>query len=70
MQVLYKSFAQRTCEVPKLEVLVQIPEGVLAFIPNPLPPEITIDHETADLLAEAARAMGELKGIGQKLPNP
>ena len=50
--------------------LVKILEGVLAFVPNPLPPQISIEHETADTLAESARAIGELKGIGSKLPNP
>ena len=42
----------------------------LAFVPNPLPPALTMDVPTANRLAEANRALGELNGIGQMLPNP
>jgi Fic family protein len=50
--------------------LVLIAEGVHAFLPDPLPPSIMLDAKTTLLLAEAARAVGELKGAGQLLPNP
>jgi len=50
--------------------LVKIPEGVHAFVPNPLPPTIQIDAATADILSKASQAIGELKGTGAKLPNP
>lgn len=41
-----------------------------AFVPNPLPPEIPIDWELAKALDEAGRALSELAGVGQRLPNP
>ena len=41
-----------------------------AFVPNTLPPNITIDWELAGLNARAERAMGELAGLGRMLPNP
>lgn len=41
-----------------------------AFIPNPLPPQISIDWELARLNARAERALGELSGLGRMLPNP
>lgn len=41
-----------------------------AFVPNPLPPALSLDLPTANRLAEANRALGELNGIGQMLPNP
>lgn len=50
--------------------LVTIPEGCSAFVPNTLPPKLEIDWQTAQLLADAARALGELAGVGKKLPNP
>jgi Fic family protein len=42
----------------------------LAFVPDPLPPELVFSSETAMRLGEAALALGELKGVGQMLPNP
>jgi Fic family protein len=50
--------------------LVRIPEGGLAFVPDPLPPKLVPDTPTANLLAEARGAVGELAGIGRQLPNP
>jgi Fic family protein len=41
-----------------------------AFVPNSLPPDITIDWELANLNARAERVMGELAGLGRMLPNP
>jgi Fic family protein len=41
-----------------------------AFIPNPLPPRLELGMGTVNLLAEATLALGELKGVGQMLPNP
>src|SRR2546426_7187170 len=45
-------------------------EGYWAFIPAPLPSAIDLDLKTTNLLAEAERGMGELVGIGKRLPNP
>ena len=42
----------------------------LAFVPNPLPPTLTLDISTINRLSAADRALGELNGIGQMLPNP
>jgi Fic family protein len=49
--------------------LKPIPEGTIAFIPNPLPPKFELDLDTIRLLSEATFALGELKGIGDMLPN-
>jgi Fic family protein len=50
--------------------LVTAPEGHLAYVPNPLPPAIDLDLAIVNRLADAERALGELKGVGQRLPNP
>lgn len=51
--------------------LVVAPEGHLAFVPEPLPPELALPAEMINLLANAERAIGELNGIGRRgLPNP
>ncbi len=50
--------------------LVVAPEGHWAYVPNPLPPEYEFNRRTISLLADAERALGELKGIGRSLPNP
>lgn len=49
--------------------LVRIPEGTWAFVPDPLPPKLEIDLETARELSDAERAIGELAGVGKRLPN-
>ena len=41
-----------------------------AFIPNPLPPTIRFSNEMVSRLADASLALGELKGVGQMLPDP
>jgi Fic family protein len=46
------------------------PKGYLAFFPAPLPPAMAMDWPLAALLSEADRAMAELSGAGQLLPNP
>ena len=45
-------------------------DDYLAFVPNPLPPTLTLDISTINRLSAAERALGELNGIGQMLPNP
>ena len=42
----------------------------LSFVPNPLPPPLTLDLPAINNLSAADRALGELNGIGQMLPNP
>jgi len=41
-----------------------------AFVPHELPPGLDWDSELALVLAEAERSLGELKGLGQTMPNP
>ncbi len=41
-----------------------------SFVPYPLPPDIRFDTATVKRLSEADQALGELKGIGRRLPNP
>jgi Fic family protein len=50
--------------------LITAPEGHLAYVPNGLPPPLELGFGTINLLAEAERAIGELKGVGRQLPNP
>lgn len=51
--------------------LVTAPEGHLAYVPNPLPPNLELPRATVNLLVEAERTLGELRGIGRRgLPNP
>jgi Fic family protein len=46
------------------------PQGYFAFYPPPLPPKLDLDWALVALLSEADRAMAELSGAGQLLPNP
>lgn len=53
--------------------LAEINRGDLqaaAFVPNPLPPEITWSPPLIRALSDAERALGELAGLGRNLPNP
>jgi Fic family protein len=54
----------------KSGALIQSPLGFLAFVPNPLPPEIIFDMELAMALSKADAALSELSGLGGQLPNP
>ncbi|MEX0925806.1 MAG: Fic family protein [Dehalococcoidia bacterium] len=45
-------------------------DGALAFVPDPLPPQIDLDAELQRLLEQAALSLGELRGLGHSLPNP
>lgn len=50
--------------------LVATPQGVLAFVPAPLPPAIAFDTELVRLLSMADARLSELSGMGRQLPNP
>src|SRR5579871_3629 len=50
--------------------LVLIPERVHAFVPEALPQTVSFQPETIKLLSQADRAMGQLEGVAQMLPNP
>jgi len=45
-------------------------EGYTAFVPNPLPPELTWTPKLVRALSDADRAVGRLAGEGGRLPNP
>jgi Fic family protein len=50
--------------------LVPTIQGCMAFVPAPLPPPDLQLEGLAPLLTRAARALGELSGIGRTLQNP
>ena len=50
--------------------LIRLPNGVWAFVPPPLPPRIDTGSELAVLNGRAERALGNLGGIGFRLPDP
>src|SRR5271166_1103559 len=50
--------------------LMSIPEGGQSFVPNPLPDHYILAPETIRLLGQADRAVGQLDGIAESLPNP
>ncbi|MEA2563534.1 MAG: hypothetical protein QOH06_5038 [Acidobacteriota bacterium] len=49
---------------------VRTPEGYLAFVPAPLPPELTWTPGLVRALSDADRSLGRLAGEGARLPNP
>lgn len=44
--------------------------GHWTFSPNPLPPSLSLDLSLARRLSEADQALGQLAGVGRRLPNP
>ena len=50
--------------------LVPIDNGNVAFVPSPLPDELSFDAETLRTLEAASRAVGILDGVGETIPNP
>lgn len=50
--------------------VTKTPQGYYAFVPNPLPPPIRFEYRVVSLLSEAERALGNLVGVGNMLPNP
>ena len=45
-------------------------DGQQAFVPNPLPRELAMSSRLISLLDRASRAVGELAGVGETIPNP
>ncbi len=43
---------------------------VQAFVPDPLPPRLAWNDELVFVLADANHRLGELAGVGRRLPNP
>lgn len=50
--------------------LVSVDGDGPAFVPHPLAPELSWGGPLVRLLGEAERALGELNGVGRRLPNP
>jgi len=50
--------------------LVRAVDGYWAFVPNPLPPQLTWDSPLASLASRADLALGTLSGLGETLLNP
>ena len=53
--------------------LVKVGQGKAAywaFVPNPLPPKLTLDLPLLQTLSAADRALGELAGLGRTISNP
>ena len=50
--------------------LVPTIEGQRAFVPDPLPSELSMSPGLVSLLDKASRAIGELSGVGETIPNP
>ncbi len=50
--------------------VIRASQGYFAFVPSPLPPELSWRSSIITQLSRADRALGELSGIGRALPNP
>lgn len=53
--------------------VIRVGEGEAAywaFVPHPLPPKLRADWRLTNALSEADRALAELAGLGQTMPNP
>lgn len=50
--------------------LVKGPRDYWSFVPHPLPPELALSWELVAQLSEADRALSQLRGVAQTLPNP
>lgn len=55
---------------PSAGRVVQAPGGFAAFVPAPLPPELTYEGTLVLALSRADAALSELSGLGRQLPNP
>ena len=54
----------------KAGCLIKGPQGYWAFVPDPLPPPLSINWDLASHLSRADRALSELSGLAKNLPNP
>lgn len=50
--------------------LVSSAQGVLAYVPPPLPPDLSFDAELVRALSAADARLSELSGMARQLPNP
>lgn len=54
----------------KAGIYLRFSTGYMAFVPNPLPPEIHWSRKLLNALSDADRTLGQLVGEGAALPNP
>jgi Fic family protein len=59
-----QSTAGRTIKVPESD------SAYWAFVPNPLPPSVSMDSELVAGISSADRALGRLGGVGEMFANP
>ncbi|MBI5509572.1 MAG: Fic family protein [Deltaproteobacteria bacterium] len=50
--------------------LIRAPQGFVAFVPDPLPPDLAASWELTTALSAADRALSELGGAARNIPNP
>ncbi len=50
--------------------LINTAQGYGAFIPDPLPPILSVSWDLTRQISEADRALSELAGVARTLPNP
>ncbi|MGH8122662.1 MAG: Fic family protein [Rudaea sp.] len=55
---------------PAAGKVLRTPQGYVAFVPAPLPPQIDFDIDLVRALSRADAALSELSGLGRILPNP
>src|SRR5262245_15697348 len=56
--------------VPNAGRVIMVPAGYAAFVPAPLPPDLTYAPRLVRALSQADAALSELSGLGRHLPNP
>jgi len=61
---------QADFQAPGAGRVVQAPGGYAAFVPAPLPPDLSYDASLVLALSRADAALSELSGLGRQLPNP
>lgn len=59
-----------TFKAPEAGRVVRTVQGDFAFLPAPLPPDLTYTPELVRNLSEADASLSELAGLGRVLPNP
>ena len=55
---------------PEAGRIVRTSEGAAAFVPSPLPPDLSLSWEMINGISRAERAVANLRGVGATLPNP
>lgn len=61
---------QKDFKKGKAGQLIKGTQGYWAFLPDPLPPSLSVDWDLVNLLSRADRALSELGGLARNLPNP